>query len=697
MTATNHGDLEGRPERGVAADRADRKPSPRAFFLLTFAQSWSCWAVTGLSSLLAVAMLLGVLTGGLPLPVANAAPVATGLVDTAVVDRFVEAQMDKHGIPGLALAVVEDGRVTYVRGYGHAGAGRPMAADVPMPIGSVTKTFTAVAVLQLVERGRIDLDAPVRTYLPWFRVAGDDASAAITVRHLLQHTSGLSDLGYNRVLDPRTPLEDGVADLRHARLTARVGASFQYFNPNYSTLALIVETVSGRSYGDYVEAHIFGPLGMAHSSGNHRDAAVAGMAQGHSKLFGFAVPRDAPTYRYMFGAGDLVSTAPDLARFAVALGNQGAYGDTRILSPGSVELMRTVSSTDESAYGMGWVVAEHRGEPVGFHDGADTTSMSQLAVLPDRDRGYALVMNQNHLIDGIVVLPQLQAGMLDLMTGRPAPGSGVSVRLIGAVVLVIFLVVTAFAVRSVLSLRGWTQRARTLTTRQLTRAIVPRFIAPIVTIVAVYQLGPLLLGRTFNVAWVGRWYAPDLLLLLAVATIPDLLQGLYMLGAAVAQRSSSRRAGVGASDSMRPVAAAVPPDRAAVVPATTAGRNQQREGRHERDQGDAVGGGQQLLGVRVGRRGHCVPARRAGVGCTGREVAVFFVRYRTELLRPPHPARGAWLAGATVDDGGAGHVRGLEEVGNDGEEQKQGDVGQVVGADIAEGPHQRLFEDQRPG
>lgn len=513
-----------------------------------------------------VVLTLGMLTGGVLLPGASAAPAVTGPVDTAAVDRFVEDQMDRHGIPGLALAVVEDGRVTYVRGYGSAGAGWPMVADVPMPIGSVTKTFTAVAVLQLVEQGRIDLDAPVRTYLPWFRVAGDDASAAITVRHLLQHTSGLSDLGYNRVLDPRTSLEDGVRDLRHARLTAPVGASFQYFNPNYSTLALIIETVSGQSYSDYVEAHIFAPLGMAHSSGNHRDAAVTGMSEGHNKLFGFAVPRDAPPYRYMFGAGDLVSTAPDLARFAVALGNQGAFGDTRILSPGSVELMRTVPATDGSAYGMGWVVAEHRGEPVGFHDGADTTSMSQLVVLPDRDRGYALVMNQNHLIDGIVVLPQLQAGMLDLLTGRPASAGGMSVRLIGAVVLAIFVVVTAFAVRSALGLRGWGQRVGALTIRQLGRVIAPRVIMPIVTIVAVYQLGPLLLGRTFNVAWVGRWYAPDLLLLLAVATIPDLLQGLYMLATAVAQRASPRRSAVGGADGMRPVAAAVPADRAPVVP-----------------------------------------------------------------------------------------------------------------------------------
>lgn len=111
-----------------------------------------------------------------------------------------------------------------------------MSADAAMPLGSTTKTFTAVAVLQLVESGAIDLDAPVTTYLPWFRVADEQASRTITVRHLLNHTSGLSDVTYNRVLDGHTSLADGVRDLRHARPAAPVGSTFLYFSGNHSTL-----------------------------------------------------------------------------------------------------------------------------------------------------------------------------------------------------------------------------------------------------------------------------------------------------------------------------------------------------------------------------------------------------------------------------------------------------------------------------
>ena len=315
-----------------------------------------------------------------------------------------------------------------------------------------------------------------------------------------------------------------------------MGAKFQYFNLNYTTLALIVETVSGQRYGAFVRERIFEPLGMRDSYGGYEEAA--GLAQGHSKLFGFPVSRDVPPYRYLLGAGHVVSTAPDLARLAIAMANRGAHGDGRILSPRSVEIMHSVSPTEDSGYGMGWTVGKPRGEMVGGHDGGDPAFMGQLWLLPDHDRGYTLLMNQEHLIDTMTVLPQLKDGILDLLMGRPAPEGGVSVRLLGAMTLAIFLVTVALAIRSLIRLRGWSRRARTATTRQLARAILPRFASPVLIVVAVCELTPLLLGQGFNVGWAGRYYLPDVLLLLVVATVPDLLQGLYMLGAAVAQRRS---------------------------------------------------------------------------------------------------------------------------------------------------------------
>ena len=164
----------------------------------------------------------------------------------------------------------------------------------------------------MAEQDRIDLDAPVRTYLPWFEVADPEVSQAITIRHLLNHTSGLSDLGYNRVLAPDTSLADDVRDLRHAEPAAAPGERFHYFNPNYATLALVIEEVSGMSYAEVVEESILGPLGMTRSTAD-RDAVDGVVAQGHIEMFGFAIPQDPPSRPAMTGADNVISTASDLA------------------------------------------------------------------------------------------------------------------------------------------------------------------------------------------------------------------------------------------------------------------------------------------------------------------------------------------------------------------------------------------------
>lgn len=119
---------------------------------------------------------------------------AVGAPDFAALDAYVEAELRAAGLPGMALAIVQGDRIAHLRGFGVAGpSGRPVTAQTPFLIGWVSKSFSALAVMQLVEAGEIELDAPVRRYLPWFQVVGAEASARITVRSLLNHTSGLSE------------------------------------------------------------------------------------------------------------------------------------------------------------------------------------------------------------------------------------------------------------------------------------------------------------------------------------------------------------------------------------------------------------------------------------------------------------------------------------------------------------------------
>ncbi|KPV45893.1 hypothetical protein SE17_43910, partial [Kouleothrix aurantiaca] len=172
-------------------------------------------------------------------------------------------------------------------------------------------------------------------------VADADASARLTVRHFLHHASGLSEAGFSTSLPDDTTLEQAVRALKDARLSALPGTTSQYFNLNYAVLALIIETVAGQSYAAYVQAQIFAPLGMAHSYTSPEAARANGLAQGYGRFFGVAVPRAQPHRAFELADGYLISTAEDMARFALAMTNGGALGEARVLSAAGVRQLFT--------------------------------------------------------------------------------------------------------------------------------------------------------------------------------------------------------------------------------------------------------------------------------------------------------------------------------------------------------------------
>ncbi len=153
-------------------------------------------------------VLLGVLVAALaliPLVQSVQAASSTGKPDFATIDSYIQAQLDEARIPGLALGIVQGDQIVHLKGFGKANdSGGAVTPQTPFLLGSLSKSFTALAVMQLVEAGKIELDAPIARYLPWFRVADPVASARITVRQLLNQTSGIStDTGRSLFLGPR--------------------------------------------------------------------------------------------------------------------------------------------------------------------------------------------------------------------------------------------------------------------------------------------------------------------------------------------------------------------------------------------------------------------------------------------------------------------------------------------------------------
>ncbi len=144
--------------------------------------------------------------------------------------------MQRHRFEGMAVAITQGEEIVYLNGFGSAGSSRPVTTDTPFFIGSVSKFFTALTVMQLVDQGLVDLDAPVQTYLPWFTTADGTAASQITIRHLLNHTSGMSNASLRRplVTEETTP-EETVCHLSQAELTSPPGTAFNYFNPTITS------------------------------------------------------------------------------------------------------------------------------------------------------------------------------------------------------------------------------------------------------------------------------------------------------------------------------------------------------------------------------------------------------------------------------------------------------------------------------
>ena len=374
-----------------------------------------------LSTLVCMTVMLALAIGNV-----KASRTLQGETDFAAIDAYVTEQMNNLGIPGMALGIVQDGQVAHLQGFGIAdSSGRAVTPQTPFCIGSVTKSFTALAVMQLVEAGKVDLDAPVQKYLPWFELADKEASEKITVRNLLNHATGISTIDGNRFLSSQHGLEETVRGLSSIRLSMPVGTAFQYSNLNYIIAGLIVEKVSGQSFADYVTQHIFKPLDMRHSYASRAPALADGLATGHHYMFGHAFEREYAVPPAGVSEGYLIASVEDMTHYLIAHLSDGRYGDTSILSEHGIAELHApaIPAGGDTQYAMGWGASTLDGVPVVWHTGDSGHFHSVVFLMPGRGSGFALLANasgfeQLEQVDGIAL------GVFSLLNGKaPAPFS----------------------------------------------------------------------------------------------------------------------------------------------------------------------------------------------------------------------------------------------------------------------------------
>ena len=361
----------------------------------------------------------------------------------AAADRYqrdfepaLEAFLRQQQIPGLAIAIVENNRVVYARGFGRMSLGREMGPVTPLTVfhmASIVKPFVATAILQLADQHEVELDAPVVRYLPYFRLA-DQRYPRITVRQMVAHTSGMPDVTdyeWDRPQFDDGSLERYVRSLSGLHLLFDPGLKFAYSNIAYDVLGDVIAKTSGESFEGYVQRRILSPLQMKHSTLLYREVDPALLSDGHV-LNPLAVPvvsRAYPYNRPHSPSSNLHSNALDMTRWAMANMNHGELEGRRIL-PDSIyaamwrpteDVGEPARGTFVTAEGISWYLGSYRSHFLVTHSGGDLGFITDLAMLPDKKIAVVWMANCDWIDAGPINGPITYAA-LDVVLGlKPKP------------------------------------------------------------------------------------------------------------------------------------------------------------------------------------------------------------------------------------------------------------------------------------
>lgn len=434
--------------------------------------------------------------------------VATGKndnINNGKIDEFIKSKMKSKKIPGVSLAIVKDNKIVYLKGYGVDGKGSPITPQTPFNIGSVSKSFTGLAIMQLVDKGKIELDSPVMKYLPWFVLADREASNQITISQILSHTSGFSTFdGREILMKDDITIEQLVRNLKYTKISK--STKYTYSNINYVILGAIIQAVSGASYEQYIEKNIFEPLDMKHSYANQNKALENGLSSGYSSYFGFMLPTKMPSHDASVPAGYLSSTSEDMAHYVMAEMNNGVYKNNSIISESSMDRTHTPISIN---YGMGWYVEPniiwHAGDTENFH--------TDVRMYKYNNSGVVMLFNSNDYITPILsnsgAYADIPNGVADILLGiEPVVQQTKSnTPLLRSLINVAGIVILLLLVIAVCRLFKWKKRL-TLNKISLTRKVIILIVINVLIPLAITVILPVIFASKFEtpikvfIAWV---------------------------------------------------------------------------------------------------------------------------------------------------------------------------------------------------
>jgi CubicO group peptidase (beta-lactamase class C family) len=321
------------------------------------------------------------------------------------IDSYLQSILKSHVIPGFSVVVVKDNKVIYSKGYGveTMGLNKAFTPNTFIAVGSLTKSFTALAMMKLVEQGKVGLDVPVVKYLPWFHTANKEESDKITIRMLLNNTSGLYPLSAMPSYDiSENSIETFVRNLSSVFLYREPGSSYEYSNAGFIVAGLIISKVSGMKYSLFLEQNIFLPLSMKQTTTNPNKLGALTISQGHYSSIKTVIPaKREPEFELteFAPAGSLLhSSASDLGKYLVALLNisKTVSSQTKKELWSSYSNFPGLSKEDGGdnkpfGYGLGWMVSNIEGRNI-IHHGGSTGKTSSFTMIDTTNKIAASIL-----------------------------------------------------------------------------------------------------------------------------------------------------------------------------------------------------------------------------------------------------------------------------------------------------------------
>lgn len=326
------------------------------------------------------------------------------------VDSYLSQYLDRIPVPGFSIVIVEDEDVLFAKGYGVESYGKQkrMTPQSTLAIGSLARGFTAMAIMQLVEKGSLDLDEPIITYLPWFQTANKHFSDQITLRMCLSNTTGIP-LQFESLpnLDDTSSSESFLRSLEGSFIKRKPGLSHEFSDEGYVLAGQIIQEVSGQTYTDYMATHILKPLGMYRSTASQQEANTMDILYGHEMGLEHCIPaiKSVTDANYIAAGSEFYASAADLGRYMIALLNGGRYKGQQIISSESVEELFKPNTSFQGLgtmlggngidiqYALGWMEMSIEEREILIHTGNNGNVASIMGINRAKDQAFVILFN----------------------------------------------------------------------------------------------------------------------------------------------------------------------------------------------------------------------------------------------------------------------------------------------------------------